>query len=149
MALVDGFNVALLRHVKERRKISPTKANLNVLKQQAIDFILSKTIAIIVAVMIAAYLPIMIILIAAFVLINSTNPHFPSINSNDFMCASIPCQINAILNSVIYFTKNSRMRCYYKNLLTCRNQEKKLKRNNSNRKDQCFDYIFITETFSN
>ena len=105
MALVDGFNIALLRHVKERRKIAPTKANLNVLKQQAIDFILSKTIASIVAVMIAAYLPIMIILIAAFVLINSTNPHFPSINSNDFMCASIPCQINAILNSVIYFTK--------------------------------------------
>ena len=113
MALVDGFNVALLRHVKARIKISPTKANLNVLKQQAIDSILSKTITIIVAVMIAAYLLIMIILIgAAFVLINSTNPHFLSINSNDFMWASIPCQINAILNSVIYFTKNSRMRCY-------------------------------------
>ena len=56
--------------------------------------------------MIAAYLPIMIILIgAAFALINSANPHFLSINSNDFMWASIPCQIKAILNSVIYFTK--------------------------------------------
>ena len=149
MALVDRFNVALLRHVKERTKISPTKANLNVLKQRAIDSILSKTIAIIVAVMIAAYLPIMIILIAAFLLINSTNPHFPNINSNDFMWASVPCQINAVLNSVIYFTKNSCMRCYYKNLFTCRNQEKKLKRDNSNRKDQRFDYIFITETFNN
>ena len=53
MALVDGFNVALLRHVKARTKISPTKANRNVLKQQAIDSILSKTTAIIVAVMIA------------------------------------------------------------------------------------------------
>ena len=113
MTLVDGFIVALLRNVMARRKISPTKANLNVLKQQAIDSILSKTIAIIASVMIAAYLPIMIILIgAAFVLINSTNPHFLCISSNDFMWASIPCQINAILNSITYFTKTSRMRCY-------------------------------------
>ena len=113
MTLVDGFIVASLRNVMARRKISPTKANLNVLKQQAIDSILSKTIAIIAAVMIAAYLPIMIILIgAAFVLINSTNPHFLCISSNDFMWASIPCQINAILNSITYFTKTSRMRCY-------------------------------------
>ena len=150
MALVVGFNVALLRNVKRRRKNSSVTANLNSSKQQAIDSILSKTIAIIVAVMIAAYLPIMIILtVAAFVLINSTDPHFLSKNSNDFMWALMPCQINAILNSVIYFTKNSRMRRYYKNLFTCRNEKNSLKMNNSNKKDQPLDSIFIVETFKN
>ena len=100
--------------------------------------------------MIAAYLPIMIILtVAAFVLINSTDPHFLSKNSNDFMWALMPCQINAILNSVIYFTKNSRMRRYYKNLFTCRNEKKTLKMNNSNKKDQPLDSIFIVKTFKN
>ena len=147
-ALVVGFNVALLRHVKEKRKISSATVNLKVLKQQSIKSILSKTIGIVVAVMIASYLPIMIILIvAAFVLINSTNPHFLSINSNDFMWALIPCQVNAILNSVIYFIKNSRMKRYYKSLLTCRNEENKLNRNHSSQKDQRFDSIFIIETF--
>ena len=147
-ALVVGFNVALLRHVKERRKISSATANLNVLKQQSVDSILSKTIGIIVAVMIASYLPVMIILIvAAFVLIHSTNTHFLSKNSNNFMWALIPCQVNAILNSVIYFIKNSRMKRYYKSLLTCRNEENKLNRNHSSQKDQRFDSIFIIETF--
>ena len=150
MALVVGFNVALLRNVKQRRKNSSVRANLNSSKQQAIDSILSKTIAIIVAVMIISYLPIMMILtVAAFVLINSTDPHFLSKHSNDFMWALIPCQINAVLNSVIYFTKNSRMKLYYKNLLTCRNEKNTLKINNSCKTDQRFDSIFIVETFKN
>ena len=55
-ALVVGFNVALLRHVKEKRKISSATVNLKVLKQQSIKSILSKTIGIVVAVMIASYL---------------------------------------------------------------------------------------------
>ena len=149
MVLVVIFNVALLKHVKQKRKNSSATANLSFSKQQAIDSVLSKTIAIIVAVMIASYLPIMIILIvAAFVLINSTNPHFLSINSNDFMWALIPCQINAILNSVIYFTKNSRMRRYYKKLFNLRNEKSILKRNNSSKKGR-FNSIFIIETFNN
>ena len=46
-------------------------------KKQAVDPILSKTIAIIVGLMIATYLPVMIILIvAAFVLTNSADNYF-------------------------------------------------------------------------
>ena len=128
MALVVGFNVALLKNVKQKRKNSSIRANANSSKQQAIDSTLSKTIAIIVAVMIAAYLPIVIILtVAAFILISSTDPHFLRMNSNDFMWALMPCQINAILNSVIFFTKNSRMRCYYKKLFTCKSEENNTK----------------------
>ena len=128
MALVIGFNVALLKYVKRERKNSSIRANGNSFKQQAIESTLSKTIAIIVAVMIAAYLPIVIILtVAAFILINSTDPHFLKKNSNDFMWVLMPCQINVILNSVIFFTKNSSMRRYYKKLLTCRNKENNTK----------------------
>ena len=128
MVLVVGFNVALLKDVKQKRKNSSIRANVNSSKQQAINSTLSKTIAIIVAVMIAAYLPIMIILtVAAFILFNSADPHFLRKNSNDFMWALMPCQINAILNSVIFFTKNSRMRCYYKKLFTCKNEKTNIK----------------------
>ena len=128
MALVVGFNVALLKNVKQIRKNSSIRTNVNSSKQQAIDSTLSKTIAIIVAVMIVAYLPIVIILpVAAFILINSTDPHILKKNSNDFMWALMPCQINAILNSVIFFTKNSHMRRYYKKLFTCGNEENNAK----------------------
>ena len=128
MVLVVGFNVALLKDVKQKRKNSSIRANVNSSKQQAINSTLSKTIAIIVAVMIAAYLPIMIILtVAAFILFNSADPHFLRKNSNDFMWALMPCQINAILNSVIFFTKNSRMRCYYKKLFTYKNEKTNIK----------------------
>ena len=77
MTLVPRFNVLLLRHVKLRRKSSSLKANMNSFKQQAVTSILSKTTAIIVAIMIATYLPIMIILgVASFILINSTDLYF-------------------------------------------------------------------------
>ena len=78
----------------------------------------------IVAVTITAYLPLMIILhIAAFVLINSTDQEFLKQNANDFMWALMPCKINAILNSLIYLSKNSGMRHYFYNLFTIRNRE--------------------------
>ena len=46
--------------------------------------------------------------------------------ANDFLWALIPIQINAVLNSIIYFTRNSRIRnCYYK-LFTGANEERHL-----------------------
>ena len=78
----------------------------------------------IAAVTITTYLPLMIILYtAAFVLNNSTDQEFLKKNANDFMWALLPCQINAILNSLIYSSKNSGMRHYFYNLFTIRNHE--------------------------
>ena len=38
-------------------------------------------------------------------------------------CSLIPSQLNAILNSVIFISRNSRMKRYYYNLLNCRNNK--------------------------
>ena len=47
--------------------------------------------------------------------------------ANDFLWALIPIQINAVLNSIIYFTRNSRMRNYHYKLFTSANEERNLK----------------------
>ena len=37
----------------------------------------------------------------------------------------IQSQLNAVLNSIIYATRNSRMKRYYYNLLNCRNNKER------------------------
>ena len=78
--------------------------------------------------MLLTYFPaIAAINVAAYALISSKDKQFILQKANDFLWALIPTQINAVLNSIIYVTRNSRMRNYYYKLFTCANEERNLK----------------------
>ena len=99
-----AFNVALLRYVQRQRK--------NLSRHQVVDSHLTKTIVMIILLMITVYLPLLITLgIAAYGFVSSTEKNFTRKRLNVHL-ATIPCQVNAILNSVIYLTRCSRMKRY-------------------------------------
>ena len=113
------FNIAMLKNVKQKTQNSTL--------QQSLDSSLTKTIAIIVAVMLAAYLPIIVMLnITSFAILCPTDINFFKKVANDFRWSLVPCQINAILNSVIYLARNGRIRRYYYKIFTDKNERKKV-----------------------
>ena len=108
-----GFNIALLKKVKEKTKNSSIP--------QVLDSSLTKTISIIMGVKVAAYLPLMIALnIAAYAFYNATDKHFILEAIRGLFLTLLPIQINAVLNSIIFFTRNSRIRRYYYKFFSCR-----------------------------
>ena len=108
-----GFNIALLKKVKEKTKNSSIP--------QVLDSSLTKTISIIMGVKFAAYLPFMIALnIAAYAFYNATDKHFILKAIRGLFLTLLPIQINAVLNSIIFFTRNSRIRRYYYKFFSCR-----------------------------
>ena len=114
VSLVVGVasNVALLRNVKKQRKNLP--------RHQRVDSRLTKTIFMIILLMVAAYLPLMITLnIAAYELISSTDKNSIGKRSYNLLLTSIPCQVNAVLNSVIYLSRCRHLKEYYYNLFNC------------------------------
>ena len=106
IAISVDFNVTLLKNVKQKAKNSST--------QQALDSGLTKTVSLILATLVAAYMPLMI----AITLSISIDFYFPS--------TLIPSQVNVVLNSVIYFTRSSRIRRYYYMLFNARIKRKDL-----------------------
>ena len=64
--------------------------------------------------------------VAAYALISSEDKQFILQKANYFLWALIPIQMNAVLNSIIYVTRNSHMRNYYYKLFTCANEERNL-----------------------
>ena len=119
-------NLALLKNVKLKRQ--------NSFIQQAYHSSLPKTIAIILAIVVFTYLPIIIFLnIAAYSFINYKETQFirkigneliQNLIGNDLPWVLISCQLNAILNSVVYLVRNNRMRRYYYKLVHCRSEVK-------------------------
>ena len=108
-----GFNIALLKNVKQKTKNSSIP--------QALDSSLTITISIIIGTMVAAYLPFMITLnIAAYAFYNETDKHFILEAICGLFLTLLPIQINAVLNSIIFFTRNSRIRRYYYKFFNCR-----------------------------
>ena len=113
------FNVALLTNVKRKTQNSSM--------EQTIESKLTKTIALIVGLMVTAYLPAIIAInIAAYAFINSSAKQFIQKSSGNFLWILIPSQANAALNSVIYLARSSRMKRYYWKLIDCRNDNRKL-----------------------
>ena len=99
-----AFNVALFRYVQRQTK--------NLSRHQVVDSHLTKTIVMIILLMITVYLPLLITLgITAYGFVSSTEKNFTRKRLNVHL-ATIPCQVNAILNSVIYLTRCSRMKRY-------------------------------------
>ena len=119
LGITGILNVALLRNVKQKTR--------NSFIHQKLDSSLTKTIALILALMVVSYFPAITTMnIAAYAFISSTDKQFILQKANDFLWALIPIQINAVLNSIIYFTRNSRMRNYYYKLFTSANEERNL-----------------------
>ena len=113
------LNIALLRNIKK------TSQNLSI--HQTLDSTLTKTITIILAAQVVAYLPVLVILnIAAYMLHNSTGNEVASKRGKAFLWTTILPQINAVGNSLIYFARNSRMRRYYYKLFACGCKKKDL-----------------------
>ena len=68
----------------------------------------------------AAYLPLMVNLnIAAYGFISSTDKNFIRKRASDLLFIAILCQTNAVLNSVIYLSRSSRIKRYYYKLYIC------------------------------
>ena len=121
LAIGIVLNVSLLRNVKRKTQNSSV--------QQTLDSSLTKTIGLIIGMMVAAYLPaIVAINIAAYTYINSADKFYIKKRGSVLLWALMPSQINAVLNSVVYLTRNSRMRRYYSKLFNCRNEENKMER---------------------
>ena len=115
------LNLALLMKIKQKTK--------SLSREQSLDSSLTKTIGMIIFFMIAAYLPLMINLnIAAYGFISSTDKNFTQKRTSDLLFTAIPCQTNAVLNSVIYLSRSSRMKRYCFKLFNCGAVEKMLKR---------------------
>ena len=105
LAISTVLKLALLKYVKITRKNSSIK--------QAQDSGLTKTIAIILAIAVVTYLPLVIFLnIAAYSFFNPKNIKFIQKIGNDFLWVLIFCQSNAILNSAVYLVRSSRTRRY-------------------------------------
>ena len=119
LAIGAILNIALLRNIKQISQNSSI--------HKPLDSNLTRTITIILAAQVVTYLPVLIILnIAAYMLNNSTGNEVASKSGKNFLWTTILPQINAVANSLIYFTRNSRMRRYYYKLFTCGRKNKYL-----------------------
>ena len=106
------FNIGLLRNVKLRTSTSfLPQATFN-------TTLLTKTIALIVAAMVVTYIPLIITLsITAYIIF--TDPNKAVKISLELQWSLIPSYFNAILNSVIYMSKNSSIKDFYNSLIKC------------------------------
>ena len=111
------FNVALLRNVKQKTQHSSV--------QQALDARFTNTIAIIVFVMVTAYLPLLIVFsFAGYALNHPADRKSIQKKGANVLWTMISPQINAVLNSVIYVARNSRMKRYYYKLFHCETEKR-------------------------
>ena len=109
-----SFNIAILINVKSQTKNSSAP-------HTALNASLTKTISLIVGIMLVTYIPLIVHLnIIQYVFRRWTNLHSIKRVVKSLRWSMIPSQLNAILNSVIFITRNSRMKRYYYNLLNCR-----------------------------
>ena len=119
LGITGILNVVLLRNVIQKTR--------NSFIHQKLDSSLTKTITLILVLMVVTYFPAITTMnVAAYAFISSTDKQFILQKANDFLWALILIQINAVLNSIIYFTRNSRMRNYYYKLFTGANEERHL-----------------------
>ena len=82
--------------------------------------------------MVAAYLlAIIAINIAAYAYINSADKFFIKKRESHLPWALMLSQFNAVLNSVVYLTRNAHMKCYYSKFFNCRNKENKMNQTDS------------------
>ena len=107
-------------------KVKQTRKNSSI--PRGIDSRLTKTIAVIVAIQVVTYFPLMILLsVVAYGLLNSMDHRYILKLNTDLVWTFLPCQINAIINSTIYLAKNGPMKRYYSKLLNCGKDKRNLR----------------------
>ena len=107
-------------------KVKQTTKNSSI--PQGIDSRLTKTIAIIVAIKVVTYFPLMILIsVFAYELLNSANQRYIQKLNTDLVWTLLPCQINAIISSVIYLAKNGPIKQYYSKVFNCRKDKRTLR----------------------
>ena len=112
---------ALLRIVKQTTKKS------SILK--GLDSSLTKTIAVLVAIMVVTYFPFMVSLsVYAYEVLNTADIPYIQKLADDLLWTVLPCQMNAVINSVIYLAKNGRMKRYYSKLFNCGHFKRNLRK---------------------
>ena len=111
---VVALNIAaLLKKVKEKTKNSSIR--------QVLDPSVTKTRSTIMSIKVGAYLTFIIALnIAAYIFYNETGKHFILKTINCLFLTFLPIQINVVLNSIIFFTRNSPIRRYYDKFFNCK-----------------------------
>ena len=118
--LAVAFNIALLRYVLRQRK--------NSFRHQVVNSNLKKTVVMIILLTIAAYSPLLITVnMTTYGFVISTDKSFTQEIANRLLTA-IPCQVNAVLNSVTYLSRSSRMKRYCYKLFNCETVGKCFKR---------------------
>ena len=126
LAVVVVFNVALLKHVTKETKSTSVP--------QGINSSLTKTVTLILASTVVAYLPLMInsTIISCLSIHYANNKKSISTACHALVFTLIQPQINAVLNSVIYFSRNSRVKRYFYKLLISGNESRPLTKPTSN-----------------
>ena len=110
--------IAVILYAALLRKIKQTTKNSSI--PQGIDSSLTKTIAMIVAIELVTYFPVMVSLsVFAYELLNFTDKRYIQKPRIDLLWTVLPCQINAITSSVIYLAKNGPMKRYNSRLFNC------------------------------
>ena len=111
------FNVGMLMNVRLITKNSTAQ-------HTALNASLTKTISLIVAMMLITYIPLLVHLsITQYATRNWTNFDATITVVKNVRWTMIPSQLSAVLNSVIYISRNSRMKRYYYNFFNCTNNE--------------------------
>lgn len=119
LVLIVFFNISLLRNVIMKRRNSTIKRKT--------DHRLTKTMIIIVGIMVITFLPSIITLnITGYALLYSADRNFTQNLSDALTWSMVPFKLNAVLNSVVYVTRNVRIKRYYKNLFMCQTKKNQL-----------------------
>ena len=113
VAIAVVLYAALLRKVKQTTKNSslpPTRNRFKFSKDNSNDFSYRG----------GDYFPVMISLsVFAYETLNFTDKRYIQKLRTDLLWTVLPCQINAIINSVIFLAKNGPMKRYYSMLFNC------------------------------
>ena len=113
------FNIAVLINVRLRKKNSPAQHTI-------LNANLTKTISSNLAITLISFISLIVdINIIEYVFTDWTDMHSIIRVMKNLRWTMIQSQLNAVLNSIIYATRNSRMKRYYYNLLNCRNNKER------------------------
>ena len=121
------LNVLLLRNVKRQARTSsiskiPMQAKNYSFRRKS--YSLTTTIALIVTTLVITYIPSIFVLnIAAYTFLYSSDRKKIKDISLAITWSLVPVQLNAILNSVIYISRNGRIKRYFKRLVRSENSE--------------------------
>ena len=79
--------------------------------------------------MVVTYFPFMVSLsVYAYEVLNTADIPYIQKLADDLLWTVLPCQMNAVINSVIYLAKNGRMKRYYSKLFNCGHFKRNLRK---------------------